>query len=101
MTCTEDQPLYSCRGVSWSAGLDGRKPVVPVIVGPTGVGKTALAMALSRYWPITVISADSRQVYRGLDIGTAKPTLTERQSVPHFGIDLIAPGERYSAGKFA
>lgn len=73
----------------------------PVIVGPTGVGKTAVALALAAHWPLEVISADSRQVYKGLDIGTAKPTRRERQAVVHHGLDLIRPGERYSAGKFA
>jgi tRNA dimethylallyltransferase len=81
--------------------LAGRKPLVPVIVGPTAVGKTALTMALARHWPLTVISADARQVYRYLDIGTAKPTPAQLEVVPHRGIDLIEPGERYSAGRFA
>lgn len=74
---------------------------VPVLVGPTAVGKTAVAMALATQWPLEVISADSRQVYRHLDIGTAKPTRKERARVPHHGIDLIEPGSRYSAGHFA
>jgi len=74
---------------------------VPVLVGPTAVGKTAVAEALAAHWPIAVISADSRQVYRGLDIGTAKPSGPLRARVPHWGIDLVDPGERYSAGRFA
>ncbi|HEU4587004.1 MAG TPA: tRNA (adenosine(37)-N6)-dimethylallyltransferase MiaA [Gemmatimonadales bacterium] len=74
---------------------------VPVIVGPTGVGKTAVALALAQQWPLEVVSADSRQVYRRLDIGTAKPTKRERLRVPHHGLDQIDPGERYSAGRFA
>ncbi len=78
-----------------------RKPLIPVVVGPTASGKTALAIALAARWPLTVISADSRQIYRGLDVGTAKPTPAERDRVPHLGIDLVAPGERYSAGRFA
>lgn len=77
------------------------KPLVPVLVGPTGVGKTALAVALARYWPLVVISADSRQVYRGLDAGTGKPTMEQRRAVEHLGIDVLDPGERYSAGRFA
>ncbi len=72
-----------------------------MLVGPTAVGKTALALALSSHWPLEVISADSRQVYRRLDIGTAKPTRKERARVPHHGIDLVEPGGRYSAGHFA
>lgn len=74
---------------------------VPVIVGPTAIGKTAVALALSRHWPLEIISADSRQVYRGLDIGTAKPSRRQRSAVPHHLIDMVRPGERYSAGRFA
>lgn len=73
----------------------------PVIVGPTAVGKTAVAVALARHLPIEVISADSRQVYRGLDVGTAKPSRRDRLAVPHHGLDLVRPGERYGAGRFA
>jgi tRNA dimethylallyltransferase len=87
--------------MSWSADLAAPKPLVPVIVGPTAVGKTAVALELRSHWPITVISADSRQVYRRLDIGTAKPTLAEQKLVRHIGIDVIEPGERYSAGRYA
>lgn len=74
---------------------------VPVLVGPTGIGKTAVALALADFWPLEVISADSRQVYRLLDIGTAKPPRRWLARVPHHGIDLVPPGERYSAGRFA
>jgi tRNA dimethylallyltransferase len=74
---------------------------LPVLVGPTAVGKTAVALALARHWPLEVISADSRQVYRRLDIGTAKPTRRERTRVSHHGLDLVDPGQRYSAGRFA
>ncbi len=74
---------------------------VPVLVGPTAVGKTAVALALAAHWPLEVVSADSRQVYRRLDIGTAKPTRRERRRVPHHGLDLVEPGERYSAGRYA
>ncbi len=73
---------------------------VPVLVGPTAVGKTAVAVALAEYWPLEIISADSRQVYRRLDIGTAKPSRKERIRAPHHGLDLIDPGARYSAGHF-
>ncbi len=74
---------------------------VPVLVGPTAVGKTAVALALAAHWPLEIISADSRQVYRRLDIGTAKPTRKERARVPHHGVDVVEPGTRYSAGHFA
>ena len=77
------------------------KHLTPVIVGPTGVGKTAVAVALAALTPITVISADARQIYRGLDIGTAKPNPETLSRVPHLGLDLIDPGARYSAGRFA
>jgi len=70
-------------------------------VGPTAVGKTAVAVALASLAPVTVLSADARQVYRGLDIGTAKPDRALLARVPHVGLDLVAPGERYSAGRFA
>jgi tRNA dimethylallyltransferase len=73
----------------------------PVLVGPTAVGKTAVALALAAHWPLEVVSADSRQIYRRLDIGTAKPTRKERARLPHHGIDVIDPGSRYSAGHFA
>jgi len=75
--------------------------LTPVLVGPTGVGKTAVAVALAALTPMTVISADARQVYRGLDIGTAKPDPETLARVPHCGLDLVDPGERYSAGRFA
>lgn len=74
---------------------------VPVIVGPTAVGKTAVALALAEMIPIEVVSADSRQIYRRLDIGTAKPTRRERRRLVHHGLDLVDPGQRYSAGRFA
>lgn len=60
-----------------------------------------MALALASQAPITVISADARQIYRGLDIGTAKPDRETRARVPHQGLDLVDPGERYSAGRFA
>lgn len=74
---------------------------VPVILGPTAIGKTAVALALADHLPLEVVSADSRQVYRRLDVGTAKPTRRERARVPHHGVDVAEPGERYSAGRFA
>ena len=74
---------------------------VPVIVGPTAVGKTAVALAVGGLRPVEIVSADSRQIYRRLDIGTAKATRRERKRVPHHGIDVVEPGQRYSAGRFA
>src|SRR5882672_3991429 len=89
--------------MNWSAGLDAAdtRHLTPVLVGPTAVGKTAVAVALAALAPVTVLSADARQVYRGLDIGTAKPDRALLARVPHVGLDLVAPGERYSAGRFA
>ena len=76
-------------------------PVLNVIVGPTAAGKSALAMALARRFNLALISADSRQVYRGFDIGTAKPSREELAEVSHFGIDVKDPMDRYSAHEWA
>lgn len=72
------------------------------LAGPTASGKTAaaLAVAASQSVPVEVVSVDSALVYRGMDIGTAKPTLAERASVPHHLIDILDPAERYSAAAF-
>ena len=75
-TCTAAPRSCNFPARSWSAGLAGGR--VPVLVGPTAVGKTAVALALAALLPLEVVSADSRQVYRRLDIGTAKPTRKER-----------------------
>jgi len=75
-------------------------PRIPVICGPTGSGKTAIAVNLASTFPVEVVSADSRQIIRRLDIGTAKPTAEERQAVRFHLLDLIEPGERYSAYQF-
>ncbi|HVH10886.1 MAG TPA: tRNA (adenosine(37)-N6)-dimethylallyltransferase MiaA [Gemmatimonadales bacterium] len=75
--------------------------LTPVLVGPTAVGKTAVAAAWSALEPLAVVSADARQAYRGLDIGTAKPSPDLLARVPHVGLDVVDPGERYSAGRFA
>lgn len=74
---------------------------VRVITGPTAAGKSALALALARRFEGSIISADSRQIYRGFDIGTAKPTAVERDAVPHHGIDVADPDERFSAAAWA
>jgi len=75
-------------------------PSIPIICGPTGSGKTSVAVQLAADFPIEIISADSRQVVKHLDIGTAKPTPDEQQTVRFHLIDLIEPGERYSAFQF-
>ncbi|MEX2177126.1 MAG: tRNA (adenosine(37)-N6)-dimethylallyltransferase MiaA, partial [Gemmatimonadaceae bacterium] len=73
---------------------------VPVICGPTASGKNAVAMWLSLRREITIISADSRQIYRGFDIGTAKPSAEDQARVPHRGVDVAEPTERYSAAQW-
>ncbi|MGC8747650.1 MAG: tRNA (adenosine(37)-N6)-dimethylallyltransferase MiaA [Candidatus Kapaibacteriota bacterium] len=70
------------------------------IVGPTAIGKTTLSLFLSDIIPVEIISADSRQVFRYLDIGTAKPSVEERTKVAHHFIDICNPDEYYSAGQF-
>ena len=71
------------------------------LVGPTASGKTAIALALAAEWPLEIISVDSALVYQGMDIGTAKPTLAERQAVVHHLIDIRDPAQSYSAADFA
>ena len=72
-----------------------------VITGPTATGKTALSLRVAERLGGEVVSMDSRQVYRGMDIGTAKLPPGERRGIPHHGLDLVEPHERYSAGAFA
>jgi tRNA dimethylallyltransferase len=72
-----------------------------VVAGPTATGKTTLAISLAGELPgAEIVSADSRQVYRGMDIGTAKPTEEERATVPHHGLDLVDPDEPFTAADF-
>ena len=75
-------------------------PPLLVIVGPTGVGKTAVAVRLAAMLPIEAVSADSRQVYRGMDIGTGKPSVEEQEALAHHLIDVADPGERYHVARF-
>lgn len=70
------------------------------VVGPTASGKSALAINFAKKYRGEVICADSRTIYRGLDIGTAKPTAKEQEGIPHFGLDLVYPDETYSAADF-
>lgn len=81
-------------------GATPERPVL-VILGPTATGKTALALDLAQEVGGEIVNADALQVYRGLDIGTAKPTVEERARVRHHLIDILDPHERYSAGGFA
>ena len=70
------------------------------IAGPTASGKTALSIALAQELGAEIVSCDSMQVYRGMDIGTAKPTLTERQGIPHYMLDVCDPREAYSVSRY-
>ncbi len=76
------------------------KPLVFCLLGPTATGKTDLAIELTQHFPLEIISVDSAMIYRGLDIGTAKPPLNLRQKIPHHLIDIRDPNEPYSAGDF-
>ena len=76
---------------------DGR---LRIICGPTGAGKSAIAIDLGETFNAAIVSADSRQIYRRFDIGTAKPTRADRTRVAHYGIDVVNPEERYSAARW-
>lgn len=82
------------------SGPNNTPPPLVVIAGLTGVGKTTAAVHLARRMPIEVVSADSRQVYRRMDIGTGKPTPAELGAVRHHLIDVVNPDERYHAARF-
>lgn len=71
-----------------------------VIVGPTASGKTALAIEVAKKFDGEIICADSRTIFKGMDIGTAKPTPAEQTAAPHWGLDLVNPGESFSAADF-
>lgn len=71
-----------------------------LLMGPTASGKSALALAVAARAPVEIVSVDSAQVYRGMDVGTAKPNAAERRAVPHHLIDVVDPTEAYSAARF-
>lgn len=71
-----------------------------VITGPTASGKTGLAIDVAKRFNGEIISADSRAIYKGMDIGSAKPTTAEREGIPHWGFDLVEPGQRFTAYDF-
>jgi tRNA dimethylallyltransferase len=78
-----------------------RKSPLRIICGPTAAGKSAVALDLCETYNAAIVSADSRQIYCGFDIGTAKPTAQERARVTHYGIDVARPAERFSAARWA
>ena len=77
------------------------KPTVLAVVGPTASGKTALSAALAKRLDGEIISCDSMQIYKRMDIGTAKPTAEEMQGIPHYMIDIAEPEKEFSSADFA
>ncbi len=82
------------------AGSDIPKPRLICILGPTGVGKTGMALELAGRWGGEIVSADSMQVYRHMDIGTAKPTPEERRRIPHHLLDVVDPDDPFDASRY-
>ena len=87
--------------MSRSSESEPRHHPLVAVVGPTGAGKSALALRLARERPGEIVSCDSLQVYRGLDIGSAKATPEERAAVPHHLLDVVEPGEDFSAAEYS
>jgi len=81
--------------------MDGQPPQVVCLLGPTAAGKTETALELARHLPLEIVSVDSVMIYRGMDIGTAKPAAEQLAKAPHHLIDIREPWESYSAGAFA
>ena len=77
-----------------------QKPKVIVICGPTASGKTALSIELAKKINGEIVSSDSMQIYKDMNIGTAKPTIEEMQGIKHYLIDFIAPDKRYSVAEY-
>ncbi len=88
-------PKTSFLNLARSEARTKRIPTI-VILGPTGSGKTGVSIKIAKAIDGEIISADSRAIYEGMDIGTAKPTKKEQQGIPHYGIDLVKPGERFT-----
>ena len=80
--------------------MNQKKQIVPCLTGPTAAGKTELALSLASNFPIDIVNADSAQIYRGMNIGTAKSSKSILNRYPHYLIDIIDPEESYSAGSF-
>jgi tRNA dimethylallyltransferase len=83
------------------APSDGREPLSVLLLGPTGSGKTALSLALAERFNGEILSCDSVAVYRGMDLGTAKPTQEERARIPHHLIDIAEPDQAFTAGEYS
>ena len=81
--------------------MPASKPLLIALLGPTASGKTCLALQLAEQLKLSVLNVDSRQLYIGMDIGTAKPTIGQKKQCPHHFIDIINPDQSYSAGGFA
>jgi tRNA dimethylallyltransferase len=113
MTTADGRPLTTDKGGASHAAVCGRRSAVAgskvelqtnnpliAILGPTAVGKTALAIQLAREFLGEIVSADSRQVYRGMDIGTAKPSAEERRAVPHHLLGVVNPDEPFTLAEY-
>jgi tRNA dimethylallyltransferase len=81
-------------------GIDLKSNKIIVICGPTGVGKTGFAIDLAQRFGGEIVGADSMQIYRGMDIGTAKPTAAEQAAVPHHMVDIVDPGDDFDAAEY-
>lgn len=99
-----DTPADPPRGSPAGLGRPGARPAATprclCLAGPTAAGKTAAALAIAQVLPVEIVSVDSALVYRGMDIGTAKPSAAERAQVPHHLIDILDPAQSYSAAQF-
>jgi tRNA dimethylallyltransferase len=82
-------------------GENTRVPLVAILLGPTGSGKTALSLALAERFSGEIVSCDSVAVYRGMELGTAKPTREERARAPHYLIDVVEPDDPFTAGEYS
>ena len=95
---TPESQLHAVNALTAANGVASLKPVF--LLGPTACGKTALALALAEHIPLEIISVDSALIYRGMDIGTAKPSPEQQQETPHHLIDTLSPTESYGAARF-
>lgn len=93
-------PLYFSTILPYSYPLRMTRPRIVIIAGPTATGKTALALSLASRFGAEIVGADSRQVYRYLDIGTAKPTAEQQALAPHHILDVVNPDERFDGARF-